>query len=233
MLVFACGALSACGSDGTGGADAGAASGKVAAGSAQSGGDNGVAGDAAGGAGDSGAAGAGDSAAASDADGSSSSESAANGNKASKGNAQDGQASGSKGKAASSKSSSSKKDASGKNSSKKNSSKTDGASVSKNSENSISVLVDIDGSAAGVGMIASKTVCLKRGASVYDALCMVVTPSGSATYVSGIAGLNEKDHGPMSGWTYRVNGVLVMKAANACKLSNGDHVVWTYVNVTK
>ena len=47
---------------------------------------------------------------------------------------------------------------------------------------------------------------------------------------SGIGGLKEKQHGPMSGWMYSVNGVAPNKAAIKYNLKDGDKVVWYYVN---
>ena len=122
----------------------------------------------------------------------------------------------------------------GKSAAKKSASSSKKSKSSSNAESSkIKVSIKVDGTQAGKGILASGTVNLESGASVYDALCKVVTPHGSSNYVTGIGGLNEKEHGPMSGWIYTVNGVQVMKSAGSCKLSNGDSVVWTYVNVTK
>lgn len=53
---------------------------------------------------------------------------------------------------------------------------------------------------------------------------------GSAIYVRGIGDLVEKDHGPLSGWMYKVNNVVPNKSAGSYKLSDGDNVVWFYVN---
>ena len=53
---------------------------------------------------------------------------------------------------------------------------------------------------------------------------------GSDYYVSGIGGLKEKQHGPMSGWMYSVNGVAPNMAAIKYNLKDGDKVVWFYVN---
>ena len=53
---------------------------------------------------------------------------------------------------------------------------------------------------------------------------------GSDYYVSGIGGLKEKQHGPMSGWMYSVNGVAPNMAAVKYNLKDGDKVVWYYVN---
>ena len=53
---------------------------------------------------------------------------------------------------------------------------------------------------------------------------------GSAVYVSGIDGLKEFDHGPSSGWMYKVNGTPPNIGAGAYRLKAGDQVIWYYVN---
>ena len=54
---------------------------------------------------------------------------------------------------------------------------------------------------------------------------------GSTVYVSGIDGLNEFDHGPSSGWMYKVNGTPPNIGAGAYKVKAGDQVIWYYVNI--
>ena len=54
---------------------------------------------------------------------------------------------------------------------------------------------------------------------------------GSTVYVSGIDGLKEFDHGPSSGWMYKVNGIPPNIGAGAYRLKAGDQVIWYYVNV--
>ena len=53
---------------------------------------------------------------------------------------------------------------------------------------------------------------------------------GSTIYVSGIDGLKEFDHGPSSGWMYKVNGTPPKIGAGAYKVKAGDTVIWYYVN---
>lgn len=53
---------------------------------------------------------------------------------------------------------------------------------------------------------------------------------GSTVNVSGIDGLKEFDHGPSSGWMYKVNGTPPNIGAGAYKLKAGDQVIWYYVN---
>lgn len=54
---------------------------------------------------------------------------------------------------------------------------------------------------------------------------------GSTVYVSGIDGLKEFDHGPSSGWMYKVNGTPPNIWAGAYRLKAGDQVIWYYVNI--
>lgn len=54
---------------------------------------------------------------------------------------------------------------------------------------------------------------------------------GSTVYVSGIDGLKEFDHGPSSGWMYKVNGTPPHIGAGAYYLKAGDQVIWYYVNI--
>lgn len=99
----------------------------------------------------------------------------------------------------------------------------------------ITVSITVDGSAAGAGA-SSATVSLAAGSTVYEALAKTgisISASGSAygMYVSAIGGLAERQHGPMSGWIFSVNGVEPSVACSAYALSAGDSIVWTYVNV--
>lgn len=54
---------------------------------------------------------------------------------------------------------------------------------------------------------------------------------GSTVYVSGIDGLKEFDHGPSSGWMYKVNGTPPNIGAGAYKVKARDTVIWYYVNI--
>ena len=53
---------------------------------------------------------------------------------------------------------------------------------------------------------------------------------GSTVYISGIDGLKEFDHGPSSGWMYKVNGTPPNIGAGAYRVKAGDQVIWYYVN---
>jgi hypothetical protein len=69
---------------------------------------------------------------------------------------------------------------------------------------------------------ALKILCDKQGYEVQS------SGSGALRYVRAINGLAEKEHGAMSGWMYRVNGVSPDKGAGSYKLEEGDHVSWYY-----
>lgn len=77
-----------------------------------------------------------------------------------------------------------------------------------------------------------------EGFTVYDVLVAVtaahnpvipIVANADRSYVSSINNLSEKNVGPTSGWTYRVNGVLPMMAANQYKVKDGDVIKWIYV----
>lgn len=78
----------------------------------------------------------------------------------------------------------------------------------------------------------------KEGFTVYDVLAAVtaahnpvipIVANADRSYVSSINNLSEKNLGPQSGWTYRVNGVLPMMAANQYTVKDGDVIKWIYV----
>ena len=78
---------------------------------------------------------------------------------------------------------------------------------------------------------------LHEGDTVYDVLSaacrkfniqMEHTETIYGIYIEGINQLYEKDCGPLSGWMYRVNGVLVNASANQYTLKKGDVVAWVY-----
>ena len=77
-----------------------------------------------------------------------------------------------------------------------------------------------------------------EGFTVYDVLAAVtamhdpvipIVANSDKSYVLSINNLSEKNVGPTSGWTYRVNGVLPMMAANQYKVKDGDVIKWIYV----
>ena len=77
-----------------------------------------------------------------------------------------------------------------------------------------------------------------EGFTVYDVLAAVtamhdpvipIVANSDKSYVLSINNLSEKNVGPQSGWTYRVNGVLPMMAANQYTVKDGDVIKWIYV----
>ncbi|NLY71333.1 MAG: DUF4430 domain-containing protein [Clostridiales bacterium] len=57
-----------------------------------------------------------------------------------------------------------------------------------------------------------------------------VVLSEDGAYVSGINGLFERDYGDLFGWIYWVNEESPTVGAADYVLSDGDHVVWEYVD---
>lgn len=101
----------------------------------------------------------------------------------------------------------------------------------------ITVTVTVDGSAAGRGS-NSVAVTVPAGSTAYDALVATgvgvnARQTSYGVYVSSIGGLAEKEHGSGSGWTYAVNGIEPDRSAASYTLSEGDVIVWSYVNVTQ
>ena len=99
-------------------------------------------------------------------------------------------------------------------------------------DNKITVSVQVIG--MGDTMMAS-TMNVDKNSNVLSVLKELALKNnqevaGSDYYISGIGGLYEKQHGPMSGWMYSVNGVTPMKAAINYNLKDGDSVKWYYVN---
>lgn len=92
--------------------------------------------------------------------------------------------------------------------------------------------------ASGV-LLETSTVTIKEGDSVFDLLKAVCQAKGialdaeysslySGSYVRGIGHLYERCAGDMSGWLYKVNGVIPQKGASNYKLKDNDNVVWGY-----
>ena len=79
------------------------------------------------------------------------------------------------------------------------------------------------------GVIASKTIELEKGATVYDALKKVCPDAKEqGGYVYKIGQLSEQDMGKLSGWMYSINGTYVQVGCKQKTLSDGDVVRWRY-----
>lgn len=102
--------------------------------------------------------------------------------------------------------------------------------VSINCENAVNYGYDI-----APYLLRNESYTAEQGATAFDALKALCDENGISlkyqrkTYIQGIGGLNEKDCGGSSGWTYRVNGELLKKPASSYTLQNGDVVEWRYV----
>lgn len=87
------------------------------------------------------------------------------------------------------------------------------------------------------GTILAKTAFqVVQGTTVYEVLRtaaaqhqIAVVANAKGTYVSSINNLSEKMVGQGSGWTYRVNGEMVMRPASGCIVKQGDAIQWIYV----
>ena len=88
-------------------------------------------------------------------------------------------------------------------------------------------------------LLETSTVTIKEGSSVFDLLKAVCQAKDirldaeysslySGSYVRGIGHLYERRAGDMSGWLYKVNGVIPQKGASSYKLKDNDNVVWGY-----
>lgn len=119
--------------------------------------------------------------------------------------------------------------------------KQDNSQQSNNQNNKVEEIpqkeiLKISISVQGMGnTMMSGQLQVEKGATAYSVLKQLAsqkgqTVSGSQYYVSGIGDLKEKEHGPMSGWMYKVNGVSPNKAACNYVLNQGDSVLWYYVN---
>ena len=53
-------------------------------------------------------------------------------------------------------------------------------------------------------------------------------PAYKSSYIEGINNLYEFDCGPLSGWTYRVNGEVLGYGSSNYTLENGDVIEWVY-----
>lgn len=86
-------------------------------------------------------------------------------------------------------------------------------------------------------MLTTETYEIEAGQTVYDILVeaarkhslhLDATGMGDAMYVRGIGHLYEMEHGDLSGWNYKVNGVIPSMGCAAYTLSDGDEIVWEY-----
>ncbi len=100
-----------------------------------------------------------------------------------------------------------------------------------------SVYISISGDEEHGVILPSTALAIEEGDTVLDVLKRVTKEhkiqmeykgKGATGYVEGIDNLYEFDHGPKSGWLYRVNGEFPEKSAGSYKLNNGDRIEWLY-----
>ena len=88
-------------------------------------------------------------------------------------------------------------------------------------------------------ILQQTTVDFTEGESVFDVLQRVTrdqkihleasfTPVYDSSYVEGIGNLYEFDAGPLSGWTYTVNGAFVGLGSSQVAVKSGDVICWMY-----
>lgn len=78
-----------------------------------------------------------------------------------------------------------------------------------------------------------KSVCLREGATVLDALKATdldieSTGSGEMTYVTAIEGIAEKSEGRSSGWVYAFNGNPGDEGAGTKQVKSIDVIQWRF-----
>ncbi len=98
-------------------------------------------------------------------------------------------------------------------------------------------LADVDHLPTDGIILATETYQIEAGETVYDILIEAsrkhglhvdASGAGESAYVRGIEYLYEQQHGALSGWNYKVNGVIPSMGCAAYTLSDGDEIVWEY-----
>ncbi|MFA7502526.1 MAG: S-layer homology domain-containing protein [Anaerovoracaceae bacterium] len=90
--------------------------------------------------------------------------------------------------------------------------------------------------AAYTTIIASQSVSLKAGSTVFDALDAALTASSvgyiekTSGYIKTIDGISELDYGPYSGWLYMVNGKTATVSCRSYNLNSNASIVWFYTD---
>lgn len=98
------------------------------------------------------------------------------------------------------------------------------------------VSISITGNDQGT-ILSTAGVELQEGDSVFDILKRIAAQKqipleysgiGGAVYIEGIKNLYEFDHGPLSGWMFKLNGEFSQKSAGTVKVKDGDVIEWVY-----
>lgn len=86
-------------------------------------------------------------------------------------------------------------------------------------------------------LLENETIALSKGETAYDILIQAArahglhvdtTGAGESAYVRGICYLYEQQHGDLSGWTYKINGISPSTGCGAYTLSHGDTITFEY-----
>ena len=84
------------------------------------------------------------------------------------------------------------------------------------------------------GIIFSGEVEFASGENLLDVLTRAMKDAKipavrEGAFVSSIGGLASGDCGPMSGWSFTINGTFATMGCDEIILNDGDTVAWTYV----
>ena len=102
---------------------------------------------------------------------------------------------------------------------------SDGGDISKNE----TVKISVERKTIGLSDLYNGKVKYEQGDTVYDALVKTgLNLEGDSSYVAGIAGLREKQHGAGSGWMVTVNGEFINCSVGDYKVSPNDTIRWQY-----
>lgn len=87
-------------------------------------------------------------------------------------------------------------------------------------------------------LLSEDSLAVRSGDTVFDVLLRAAKAKDIAVghtsvlqsaYVQSIAGIAEKDFGPLSGWTYTVNGKQPPVACSSYRLKGGEQIQWIFV----
>ena len=101
-------------------------------------------------------------------------------------------------------------------------------------DSAVAALVPADGC-----LLAPTEVSLVEGNTVFDVLQRTIraqdmhmefstSAAYNTAYIEGIGNIYELDAGPLSGWTYCVNGVFPSYGVSACAVQDGDVIQLLY-----
>lgn len=105
-----------------------------------------------------------------------------------------------------------------------------------NAVGSVTVSIVCDEAMERAPILPPEDFLIEEGDTVYDILIEASVRGGftvdsqksGGAYIRGIADLYQFDRGPLSGWTYTVNGISPSVGCDTYRLSPGDVVEWIY-----